>query len=635
MKGRPHRATHYRPIADYGIVGNLTSTALVARDGSIDWCCLPRLDSPSVFAALLDARRGGFCQVRPAGRPEAVDGTQHYIEGTNVLTTVFEVDGGRLEVTDFMPTGPTLDCNAEVDDRPELYRVIRCTHGRVDVDIFWVPRHDYGSGKTIIGTVGDGFVASGGDEPLGLAGIPDGEIITTDTGPGVSARLQLARGDERIISTRWGDDEPTVDDGSVQQLLDETIDVWRRWVGQFDTGIERPWAGRWEQPVRRSELVLKLMARRNSGALAAAPTTSLPETIGGPRNWDYRFTWVRDAAQIAQALFALGHRAEASQFIKWAETMTCEADEYAAEGLQIMYPLHRDTELTEQTLDHLEGYHQSSPVRIGNAAADQLQLDVYGELLNAVYEQLRLGEPFDADMEAFLCQVVDEAGRTWHHPDFGIWEQQNGPFHLVYSKMMAWVALDRACWLHEQGCLDGDVDSWRQLMAEVRDQILTYGWRDSPGAFVQRFGATEAELDAANLLIPLMEFLPADDPRVQQTIDRTMDELVVNDLVYRYRSHDGLPGEEGAFALCTCWLVDALALSERLDEALRIYEGLLDRTNHLGLLSEQIDPYSGEFLGNFPQAYSHLGIVNSALYLSAREGRDIPISPLLGMRGDE
>lgn len=634
MVETPHRIPVYRPIEEYGIIGNLTSVALVALDGSIDWCCLPYLDSPSIFASILDAERGGHFQIRPALDPEAIRYSQHYVEGTNVLVTVFEFDGGRVELCDFMPAGDNLDCGVDAPPRPELYRIVRCTHGSADIDVAWAPRPDYGRSEPMLGQTADGFVAGGGDASFGLAGLHEGHVLATEHGPVATGRLQLDSGDRRVFASRWDDEEPQVNPDRVDAMLSETIETWRDWIAKPQTGLERPWAAGYDKEIRRSELVLKLMARRDSGALAAAPTTSLPETIRGTRNWDYRYTWIRDAAQIAQAFFALDHRAEAEQFLGWAEHMACEAEEYAEEGLQILYPLRQGVDLEEQPLDHLEGYRHSSPVRIGNAAVDQLQLDVYGELLNAVYERVRLSEQFDADIAPFLSHLLEEAASAWHHPDFGIWEFQNGPFHLVYSKMMAWVALDRACWLHERGYLDGNADHWREVMGQIRRQILDYGWRDDRNAFVQRFGDHQGHLDAANLLMPMMEFLPAHDPRVQATIDRTLEELVVDDLVFRYHSHDGVAGQEGAFSLCTCWLVDALALSDRLDEANRIYENLIKRTNHLGLLAEQIDPFGGEFLGNFPQAYSHLGLINSALYLAAKEDRPLPVPSLLGLRDE-
>ena len=618
------RKPHYRPIEDYGIIGNLCSVALVRLDGSIDWCCLPNLDSPSVFGALLDAKKGGYFMVRPSSYTQS---SQEYIEGTNILKTIFRVGGGRIEVCDFMPTGPSVELQDEAPEHLEIYRRIRCTHGRVELDVVWAPRHDYARNTTRIEPTGQGYMAVGSDRYIALGGLREGRIIDLGDGPAVAGRISLRQGEETTLLTRWDDVVTEVDPERASRKFEETRRAWLDWATKSETGLERPWAGRFEAEVLRSELVLKLMTRR-SGALAAAATTSLPETIHGVRNWDYRFTWIRDAAQIAQALYAVNHADEARAFIKWAEYMACDNREFLDEGLKIIYPLTPGTELTEETLDHLSGYRHSAPVRIGNGAAGQLQLCVFGELLDAVYEKVRLGEEFESDMSDFLKHVADEACRAWHHPDFGIWELKNGPLHNVYSKMMTWVALDRACWLAERGHLDGHIERWKKTMAKMRAQILEYGYNDEIDSFVLSFHGDE--LDAANLLMPMMEFLPADDPRMQNTIDRTLERLTVEDLVYRYMADDGLPGDEGAFALCTCWLVDALALSYRLDEANRIFENLIDRTNHLGLVSEQIDPASGEFLGNFPQAYSHLGIINSALYLGQREGRELPIESLVG-----
>lgn len=623
-----HRTPAYRPIEDYGVIGNLSSVALVRLDGCIDWCCLPFLDSPSVFAAILDATRGGFFLLQP---PSFTHSSQEYVEGTNILKTHFRIGGGRVEICDFMPTGPSVDRDSESPEHMELYRKVRCTHGQVDVDVLWTPRHDYARGETRIKPTSNGFVALYTDHSFGLAGLDDGRIVEVDDGgPAVAGRISLRQGEETFLLNRWGEVDPHLDPDEAERKLRQTTDAWTKWVSKPKTGLERPWAGRWADQVRRSELFLKLMTER-SGALAAAPTTSLPETLGGIRNWDYRYTWIRDAAQIGQAFLAVDHDDEAWAFVRWAEKMACEGDDVRGEGLQVMYPLRPETGIDEQTLDHLEGYKKSGPVRIGNSAHHQLQLDAFGEVLNAVYEKSRLSESDDLDLEGFLSHLVDEMRRAWHHPDFGIWELQNGPLHLVYSRLMTWVGFDRACRLREMGHLDGDVEAWRRTMERIREQILRHGYHDEIGSFVRSFRSDD--LDAANLLIPMMEFLPYDDPRVQNTIDTSMERLMVNDLVFRYDGDDGLPGDEGAFALCTLWLVDALALSHRLDEANRIFEGLMGRTNHLGLLSEQIDPYSGEFLGNFPQAYSHLGIINSALYLAEREGRELPIESLLGARG--
>ena len=611
-------------------MGNECSAALVRIDGSIDWCCLPFLDSPSVFGALLDARRGGYFLVHPT--TPATDRSQRYVDDTNVLVTVFETDGGRLEVWDYMPAGGRVAQADPAPAEPSIYRHVRCAGGWVEVEAVWVPRLDYGRGKTHVERSADGFLAHGYGGVLGIAGLEGGSVQSSDSdsGPVVVERFHLEAGEERVLRTTWDDRHPQANPKEARVRLESTIREWRSWVERAELEEGRAWAGAWQKEVVRSELLLKLMTQPRSGALAAAPTTSLPETIGGVRNWDYRFAWIRDSAQIAQAFFAVGHPEHVDAFIRWAEKVASMSDVTSGSAIPILHPLRPDARVGEVKLDHLEGYRGSRPVRVGNAAADQVQLDVYGELLNAVSERVRLSEKFDPQAGPFLSEIADAACRKWRLPDFGIWEMKNGPSHQVYSKAMVWTALHRALWLEEEGYLQGAVETWRSTMERIREEVLRFGYDEELGSFVQRYGAQD--LDAANLLLPMMEFLPPDDPRVQSTIDRTLERLTVNDLVYRYRTYDGLPGEEGCFVLATFWLVDALALSDRLDEANRVFESLLGRVNHLGLLSEQIDPYSGEFLGNFPQAYSHLGLINSTLYLGMKEGRDLPVGPLLGAR---
>jgi GH15 family glucan-1,4-alpha-glucosidase len=369
----------------------------------------------------------------------------------------------------------------------------------------------------------------------------------------------------------------------------------------------------------RSGLALKLLTHAHTGALAAAATTSLPEEIGGLRNWDYRYTWIRDAAFTVQALLALRHRAEALGFLEWVGKVQ--------EPLQVMYGLHGETELPEIELTHLAGYRGSRPVRIGNGAAKQQQLDIYGELMGAAYELLRWGARIDAKVWRLLREIVDLAIAKWKEPDYSIWEVRGGPRQFVYSKLMVWVALDRAIQLAKRFRLNGPVATWRRVRDEVRQAVLTEGYDAQVGAFVQSFGSKA--LDVANLLIPIMGFLPFDDPRVQGTIDRTLERLIDNGLVYRYLTDDGLPGGEGAFGLATFWLVDVLALSGRIDEAQQFMEGMARRANHLGLFSEEFDPKTGEFLGNFPQAFTHTGFVNAAVYLShAQGGRPAARAPM-------
>jgi GH15 family glucan-1,4-alpha-glucosidase len=611
----------YTPIEDYGVIGNLRTVALVGRDGAIDWCCLPNLDSPSVFGAILDHERGGRFRVAPE-RVQRRE--QRYVEGTNVLETIFESEHGRLVVTDFMPLSGSIEGCGGSRTESALYRLLRAEGGPVDVVLEWMPRLGYAQAPTQAMRSRTGFLAWGGSESLVLAGVPEGlELMEHELGPVVRGRFELRAGERRAFVTRWGADDVDVTLDAAQASLEETVAIWRAWLGKEG---DRRWAGEYRDAVIRSELALKLLTNADTGAIAAAATTSLPEVLGGVRNWDYRYVWIRDAALSAQALFALGHQADAEAFVNWAERVAQGGERDW--GLQIMYGLHGEKELEEEEQPQLEGYRRSAPVRVGNGAVDQLQLDIYGELISAAYELHRLGGRLEREVREFLPHVADEACRSWQTPDYGLWELRNGPFHFVYSKVMVWMALDRALRLARAGVIRGDVERWRRTRRRIRDEVLERGFDPELGAFKQSY--ERSVLDASNLLFPLQEFLPFEDPRVQSTLDRTLDGLTENGLVYRYKADDGVAGVEGAFGLCTFWLVDALALSHRHDRAYEIYEGMLGRANHLGLYSEQIDPSTGAFLGNYPQAFTHLGLINSTLYLAHEEGRETPVPAPIG-----
>jgi GH15 family glucan-1,4-alpha-glucosidase len=611
----------YTPIEDYGVIGNLRTVALVGRDGAIDWCCLPNLDSPSVFGAILDHERGGRFRVAPAHVQRR---QQRYLEGTNVLETIFESEHGRLVVTDFMPLSGSIEGCGGSRTESALYRLLRAEGGPVDVVLEWMPRLGYAQAPTQVMRSRSGFLAWGGSESLALAGVPEGlELMEHELGPVVRGRFELRAGERRALVTRWGADDLDVTLDAVQASLEETVATWRAWLGKEG---DRRWAGEYRDAVIRSELALKLLTNADTGAIAAAATTSLPEVLGGVRNWDYRYVWIRDAALSAQALFALGHQADAEAFVNWAERVARGGERDW--GLQIMYGVHGEKELEEEEQPQLEGYRRSAPVRVGNGAVDQLQLDIYGELISAAYELHRLGGRLEREVREFLPHIADEACRSWQTPDYGLWELRNGPFHFVYSKVMVWMALDRALRLAREGVIHGDVERWRRTRRRIRDEVLERGFDPELGAFKQSY--ERSVLDASNLLFPLQEFLPFEDPRVQSTLDRTLDGLTENGLVYRYKADDGVAGVEGAFGLCTFWLVDALALSHRLDRAYEIYEGMLRRANHLGLYSEQIDPTTGAYLGNYPQAFTHLGLINSTLYLAHEEGRETPVPAPIG-----
>jgi len=613
-----NRPSGYKPISDYAAIGNLRTVALVCRDGSIDWCCFPHHDHGSVFAAILDHRRGGRFRVSAVGTGM---GDQQYIEDTNVVTTTFRSSNSSLSVTDMMPLSGKIDGRSRSNGPDEIHRILKCRGGAIDVELEWSPRFDFARSSMDIWEIEGGFLATDGEIFMTLSGAYGGAVTGGEFGPVLRTRFSMRDGEQRLIVTRWNSKDTTNNLDESTKMLERTVESWRNWAHGSEPTHSHEWAGQYLPLLIRSELVIKMLAHTDTGAIAAAPTTSLPEVIGGARNWDYRYAWIRDASLCAQALISLGHEAEAIEFLEWMERVSEEHFE-AGVGPQIMYSIHGESDLEEVELPHLEGYRGSRPVLIGNGAVEQLQLEVYGELLMTGYEFLRRGIELDGHIMDFLRDVADHACSVWENPDQGIWEFRTDPRHFVYSKVLIWVALDRAIHLAEDYGLSGDVTTWKETRDLIHQRVLDDGYDPEVGAFVQAFGSKD--LDAANLRIPLLEFLPCDDPRVQGTIDRTIESLTKNGLVYRYHSDDGLPGKEGAFVLCTCWLVDALALSGRTDEAREILENVISHVNHAGLLSEQLDPGTGAFLGNFPQAFSHIGLINSVLYLAYAEGREIP-----------
>ena len=574
---------------------------------------MPHLDSPSVFAALLDAERGGRFRIHPR---VAYQVEQSYVSDTNVLETRFYGDGGQATLTDFMPLrGSIVGCD-DPDTRHEIHRMVHCDSGSVELELEWSPRFGYAERETRLERGQNGFIARQGEERAVLGGLDSAAVVDRETsGSVLRARIRVSGGERIALVMRYGEEEVhhSVDDAC--RLLRETIATWRDWVSVKSS--DRSWAGESESQVIRSELVLKLLTHPSTGAIAAAATTSLPESIGGVRNWDYRFTWIRDAAFTVQALMAVGHRAEALDFLAFAERAAMSRDDVW--GLQIMYGLRGETIMPERELSHLSGYRNSRPVRIGNAAARQRQHDIYGELMGSAFQFITAGGMLEPDLLSFLSKVADQASVAWPSPDEGIWEMRREPQHYVYSKVMVWVALDRAIRMAMRSALRGNVGRWTRERDAVHRNVIENGFDPEVGAFVQAYGSKA--LDAANLLIPVMEFLPGDDPRVERTVDLTLERLTDRGMVYRYLTHDGLPGSEGAFGLCTYWMVDALALRGRLDEAWDLFEGMRGRANHLGLYAEEINPQTGEFLGNYPQAFTHIGLINSVIYLARAEGR--------------
>jgi GH15 family glucan-1,4-alpha-glucosidase len=595
----------YRPISSYALIGDLHTAALVGLNGSIDWCCFPYFDSPSVFASILDATRGGSFQVAPAV-PHTSE--QRYSPATNVLITTFSLDaGGVLELTDFMP----ITSSGHRADFPEIHRRVRCTRGEAEVVVRFAPRFDYGGSLIRLQPRWHGVLATDAqDDVLTLAG-PRDIWWRFDGGVAVAA-LKLLEGEQAWFVARYDDDEVrSIDHYQSDAKLKETTAFWDAWSARIQ------YTGRYRAVVERSALALKLMCFQPTGAIVAAPTTSLPEEIGGVRNWDYRYSWLRDSAFVLYSLNILGHVEEADRFMRFLKRVCRKTDDT---HLQIMYGIDGRRYLTERVVEQLEGYRRSGPVRVGNGAYDQLQLDVYGEVLETAYLWSRRHEVTEGTWLT-LQRLVDWVADNWRRPDSGIWEVRAGLQHYVFSKVMCWVALDRGIRLARRFRLAADLTRWHAERAAVHAEVMEKGWSDAKQSFVQYYG-TEA-LDASNLVIPMVHFLPSDHPRVRGTVAATLRELTSEDqeLVYRYRNEDGLPGEEGVFSICTFWLAEALAMSGDVERGERIFQRMLKHANHVGLYSEELNPSTGEFLGNHPQAFTHIALINCAHVLETMKRR--------------
>jgi len=592
----------YKKISDYGIIGNLHSVALVGLDGSIDWLCFPHIDSPSVFAAILDDEKGGRFRVAPMA---PWDSTAEYLPGTNVLKTVFRTREGVVEMIDFMPFGAEGDC------RHELFRIVSSVRGSVQCESLFEPRFDYGRGKCEMEPWNGRLVARGGGQHLVLQSSVPQQL----DGDGGYAEWTLREGEKAWFHLAFEESPPGIMGGEeMERTLRETEGYWRKWLEKSETGRTVN-LGPYQKMVERSELVLKLLFYEPTGTIVAAPTTSLPEEIGGTRNWDYRFTWVRDTAFTLQALFNLGHLSEMEGYFKWMERVLSQ---HGAEKLQVVYGLRGETSIPEKELSHLDGYKGSRPVRIGNEAAGQIQHDIYGELMDAA---LRLSDyvgKIAPSLWPFLYGICEHVVEVWRRKDYGIWEVRGGPHHFVYSKVMCWVALDRGIKIAKRYGFFGNLKKWGEAAEKIREEILSKGWNREKAAFVQHYGTDS--LDATALLIPIMGFLPFDDPRVVSTVSAIENELCRNGFVYRYRNDDGIEGGEGAFLLCTFWLIDTYVGQKRIEEAERLLLGVEGIANHLGLFSEEYDPVWKENLGNFPQAFTHIGYINSVVSLSRAKG---------------
>jgi GH15 family glucan-1,4-alpha-glucosidase len=609
----------YLPIEDYGIIGDMHTAALVGMNGSIDWLCFPRFDSPSVFGAILDDEKGGRFRIAPAGGD--VTSKQFYWPDTNVLLTRFLSPGGVGEITDFMP----VDEPGPWAGEHQLVRRVRAVRGSMKLRLECRPAFDYARARHELKTCDERGVGFHSPElSLGLAtAVP----LKPDGRGGVSAEFTLEEGESvnfllQQIDRKSDCGRPLAVE-EADTLFEHTVAYWRRWLSKCT------YRGRWREIVHRSALVLKLFTYEPTGAIVAAPTCSLPEDIGGVRNWDYRYTWIRDAAFTLYAFMRIGFTEEAARFMEWIEARCHELEPDGS--LQVLYGIDGRHNAPEEILEHLEGYRGSRPVRIGNGAAHQLQLDIYGELMDAVYLYNKYGSPISYDLWRELRKMLDWVCRNWQREDYGIWEVRGETRHFVYSKLMCWVALDRGLRLAEKRSFPADRDRWLKTRDAIYGEIHSRGWNAERQAFVQALDGDA--LDAANLIMPLVFFMSPSDPRMLKTMDAINRSpkrggLVSDSLVYRYKveeAPDGLAGKEGTFNMCTFWLVEALTRAghvdpRRLEQARLLFEKMLGYANHLGLYAEEIGK-CGEALGNFPQGFTHLGLISAAFNLDRELGR--------------
>ena len=574
----------------------------MSRQGSIDWLCWPRFDSPSTFAELLDPGKGGRFVIQPTG---GFTSTRRYVGETNVLETTFRTGQGVVRLTDFMPAAAERDKQSDLWPDHQILRLLDGLEGRVELTVSCEPRPDFGrSAERFADRGSQGFFL--GDRRSMLVLRSDLSLALTDAKRRAGGTVTLAAGERRTLSLAFAHQEPAVLSGpgkDAEDALTRTLAWWEGWAGRCR------YRGPYRGPVIRSALTLKLLAYAPSGAVVAAPTTSLPERIGGVRNWDYRYCWLRDASLTLGALHDLGYSAEAIAFLEWL----LDSTRLTWPELQVVYDVHGETRLHERELDGLQGYAGSRPVRVGNAARKQFQLDTYGEVVDAAFEFARRGGRLGRAAARMLRGLGRTVCRRWEEPDEGIWEVRGGRLHHTYSKVMCWVALDRLVKLHEAGVLKVPLDRFAQVRDAIRDAVERRGYNDRLGSYTRIFDGDD--VDASLLLLARYGFVEAGSPRMQGTFRRIHQALERNGLLFRYQADDGLPPGEGAFGLCSFWAIECLAQQGLRDEATRRFERMLTLANDVGLFGEEIDPGTGAALGNFPQAFTHVGLIDAALAL--------------------
>lgn len=603
----------YELIQDYGIIGNLRSVALVSKKGSIDWQPAPYLDSPSVFAAILDEKKGGRWSICPNG---AFESSQAYVPRTNILITRFVTNRGTFELLDYIP-GKNGNGNgvAHADlEKSEVHRKVTCLKGEGTLSMEFCPRFNYARGVTTVSSLAYGAsVSHEGKERGELVSSVPVSVKHHDAG---WCEFSLKEGESEYFAFHY---HATLPEERIpehyEREIKETITFWQGWLDRCDFAV-CPHEYPFHEMVERSALVLKLLFFEPPGSVAAAATTSLPEHVGGVRNWDYRFTWVRDSSFTVQALLWLGKVKEAEAYVRWLFLDCCNLEQNRPEDLKILYGLRGQTDVEEIILDHLEGYKGSMPVRIGNGAFLQKQWDVYGSVFDTVWQMhIRGAHVIDSELWETLRAFANFVASIWREPDEGLWEVRGGKRHFTHSKVMCWVALDRALRLARDHGLLGELDVWEQERNAIHREVMKRGWNKEKQSFVLNFDGQD--IDALSLIFPVLGFIDGKDPKMLSTIAAIEKELSLGDgLLLRYKFHDGLPGQEGAFLLASFWMVDALVFAGERERAQTLFEKLLSKANHLGLYSEEMDSQTGAFLGNFPQAYTHIGLINSAFLLS-------------------
>ena len=594
-----HRMS-YLPIENFGVIGNMRSVALVGNNGSIDFLCYPNVDSPTIFARLLDDERGGCFQIQPTFKHRNV--RQLYLPDTNILLTRFLADEAVAEITDYMPI-------SESEEQPnEIIRTVTVVRGSADFTLSCQPRFNYARSEHRTQLTDGAAIFDPVDTSCPPMALYSQAGLERDA-EGVRAQFNLRTGQRMTFvfgGVRPQGEPPEM--SSVQERFHQTVSFWKNWISKSQ------YKGRWREMVNRSALVLKLLTSREEGSLIAAPTFGLPEEIGGVRNWDYRFTWLRDSAFTLYALIRLGFVDESEAFINWLKGRL--ADDAERGPLQVVYGIDGRQKLDEVTLDYLKGYEDSRPVRIGNAAYQQLQLDIYGEMMDSIYLANKYGHAISHDGWKDVQRFLAWLGSNWQRPDEGIWEVRGGPREFLHSRLMSWVAFDRALRLAQKRSLSAPLAKWLEIRDAIREDIFTNFWDEDLKSFVQSKGSKD--LDASVLLMPLMRFISPVDPMWRSTLRAIENRLIEDTLVYRYEAErtrvDGLPGGEGSFTACSFWYIECLARSGELEKAQLLFEKMLGYANHLGLYSEQFGS-NGRHLGNFPQALTHLALISAATYL--------------------